>query len=495
MASRPRPQPLSDSERQSLCQCRIKQLLSPTLSAHPHEAGFTLSLSRGAATPPTPEPSGQCKARRSTEKKKRKRSKRANRRKFVGLEDASCSDTDGEHDLVESTHCSRSTEDGPRAAHFRHIVPGFSADTVHFDNGGMGIFEVSQLLLIGKHFECLLPIREIAKQALRDRVTALRFNRFGVVSLEFRRLPAVAVNIILRGDSLRSWSENDIFLAVTQWAAFPLHARLPSLKKEEESNDTSRHTAGRHIENPRFVAEDTRREAVCRRFNAVQDHIRFHLLDPWFMDIAVKNYHPLQRNAKAMLVALQSATKTSLCVVDPNHSTNPRLKDVVKFLEKAKPIRTMPGAVPVDVDPHSNSNRNPPPIVTRAVAVDPREDRENRDPLRAIRNIQGTMTGPRGPMLQRQMNGIVAPRHRGNGGNGLGRGRRRDVRARGGHQAETEENTEDRGDWQSLVTRTVSAHDLQRRTQHYDVFTITFSKSDLVSLAPGSRVTSHQLVR
>jgi len=78
----------------------------------------------------------------------------------------------------------------PRAMFFRHIRSG---------EGGLSLFEVAQLLSVVEHFQSLSAIAEVAKEALRERVLSLDFNAFGVVEVEFRRLPPSAVVTILSG--------------------------------------------------------------------------------------------------------------------------------------------------------------------------------------------------------------------------------------------------------------------------------------------------------
>jgi len=345
--------------------------------------------------------------------------------------------------------------------------------------------------------------------------------------LEFRRLSPVAVSLILGGNVLRCWSENDIFLAITQWAAFPLHSHLPSMHAlngrngiDSNGNDNGigndngdvdavdngdsdnvevnidghrerGDEGGRFIENPSFCLEDNRMDIVCRRFDAVQDSIRYHLMDPWFMDIVVKHYPPLQRNAKAILRALRTSTKSSCCQMDSNFESNPRLHDVIQFLEKSKPIRAMPGSLGLHSRNHNRNEDNDLNTNHRGVGrrgvnhMDPREDQENRHGLRIMPNFQShymlapgpLQLGRRAPPDQRDVATPLPPR----------RGVPRQV------SLENEGNGQ-RGDWESLTTRKVSNRDLYRRTQEYDQFMISFKKSDLMNLQENGRRTAEQLM-
>merc|ERR1719326_2264156 len=190
-------------------------------------------------------------------------------------------------DFVDDEERPKDSDRG--VCHFKHFVDGFSAE---IDNGGMSVDEVDELLTIAEHHDCLKPVAVIATEALRERVSSISFDELGVVDLRFLRLSPEAMRAILSGEALRIWSENDIFLAVTQWAAYP---------QPTASDDT-----------------DPPNDAEYGRFDFVQKEIRYHLMDRWFLSIVAKHYLPLHRNKEAVLEAMSGM---SLC--HPANPTNP----------------------------------------------------------------------------------------------------------------------------------------------------------------------------
>eukprot|EP01083_Nonionella_stella_P040612 110177_1 len=173
----------------------------------------------------------------------------------------------------------------------RHVSDGFNPS---FDNGGMTISQVSNLLFVGEdgmHLECLEKIVEIGRTALSARYRQLRFNKYGIVDSAFRKLPSIAITTILTSNEFCSYSENDIFLACTQWAAYPLH-------DDDEDDDG-------YTMNP----QDNKQEIVIKRFNTIWHNIRYDAVDAWYLDCCVQYYEAIKQNNDALVKILHVVLK------------------------------------------------------------------------------------------------------------------------------------------------------------------------------------------
>lgn len=198
-----------------------------------------------------------------------------------------------------------------------------------FDNGGMSLFEVSSLLLLDNDFLFLSKVQKISEMALCQRYKVLKFDEFGIVDLEFRKLPSRAVNIILKNNEFTSYSENDVFLAATQWAAYPLH------------------TEDKYTMNP----YDNKQQSVHKRFAQIAANLRFHFIDEWYIDSIITHYEPILFNTQCLIKLLKNATKNNLLSggrhrhhLRNENQNNQRYKHILRYFDAQTTKRPIPAS-------------------------------------------------------------------------------------------------------------------------------------------------------
>ena len=190
---------------------------------------------------------------------------------------------------------------------------------------GISILELSELLLLPDHIQCLRKVKQIIKNSICKRYTELKFDDKGYVDEIFLNLPKEGINLILGSNNFRCYSENDVFLACVQWT-------------------TNNKYSGRLLSD------------VC-------DNINYHCMDDWYITQIIQNYMLYASNKPEHKLPKNIQYKILKCISLFNFcgKITPRIHDVELFFENESQPRSIPHFLSIgnnNYDKYSNYLEN-----------------------------------------------------------------------------------------------------------------------------------------